>query len=247
MSQLRKKPAMRTVGRQLAIWSVFLPAVSGHVIHAETIASNPLLPVLCRMQCLRWEQNRREFVLYSQSTSMAPPARQKLVSCDKWLVNECWRVTRSYLKQQEGNKTIYKREKKATKHCVKFQSRTCLQSKHRKIEANQSSSCICWILRRQCVIWTWRGMGGMWLWKNLRKVHLKSWQIILAIKNLVQFLSCYHSHTFPVIDVSNLPDCHLFEQRNYAFVDATTGLGHQSYPWILQYKRKLLLKLGIQV
>ena len=76
-------------------------------------------------------------------------------------------------------------------------------------------------------------------------MHLKSCQILLAIKNLVQFVSCNHSHTFLVIDyVSNLPDCHFFEQRNYAFVDATTGLGHQSYPWILQCKRKLLLKLA---
>ena len=43
---------------------------------------------------------------------------------------------------------------------------------------------------------------------------------------------------FWLLIMSNLPDCHLFEQRNYAFVDATTGLGHHSYPWILQCKGK---------
>ena len=61
------------------------------------------------MPAMRAKQER---ICASQSTSMAQLARQKLVSCDKWLVSECWRVKRSYLKQQDGNKMIYKREKK---------------------------------------------------------------------------------------------------------------------------------------
>ena len=148
--------------------------------------------------------------------SWPPPARQNTQVAQLWWSDWYNEMLKGYTLAEfkgtplEKMNTIdlswyYKREKKATKHCVKFQSRTCstvslaAESLCKQTSALYHASAECYTYNYQCVISDIFGLSfwvsltvasGIWMYNEVVCITRQSWQIILAITttDLVQYV-----------------------------------------------------------